>query len=105
MAIAALLGLRPGSLRRGALRGLGSMTVSSFLVNVVLKRIFGRVRPDLTNLRADRKLRRAPLTLSFPSGHSASAAAFATGVVMEHTLAGAALAPVALGVGYSRVHV
>ena len=43
--------------------------------------------------------------LSFPSGHSASAAAFVTGVAMESPLAGAALAPVALGVGYSRVHV
>jgi undecaprenyl-diphosphatase len=45
------------------------------------------------------------VTLSFPSGHSASAAAFVTGVALESTPAGAALAPLALGVGYSRVHV
>src|SRR4051794_30711009 len=105
LTLAALLGIKKGSLRRGALRGLGSMWVSSLLVNLVLKRLFGRVRPDLTNLRSDRRLRRSPGTLSFPSGHSSSAAAFVTGVAMESPLAGAALAPLALGVGYSRVHV
>ena len=94
-----------GPLRRGAIRGLGSLAFSSGLVNVVLKRIFGRVRPDLENLQAHRRLRREPGTLSFPSGHSSSAAAFVTGVAMESPLVGAALAPVALGVGYSRVHV
>jgi diacylglycerol kinase family enzyme/membrane-associated phospholipid phosphatase len=105
LAIAALLGARKGPLRRGALRGLGSLGVSSLLVNLVLKRVFGRVRPDLENLRTDRRLRREPGTLSFPSGHSASAAAFATGVAMESGLAGAAVVPLAAAVGYSRVHV
>src|SRR3954471_2205928 len=103
--VAVLLGLRKGSLRRGAVRGMGSLAVSSLLVNVVLKRIFGRVRPDLANVRAHRHLRRSPVTESFPSGHSASAAAFATGVAMESSLAGAAVAPLAAAVGYSRVHV
>ncbi|MGY1604698.1 phosphatase PAP2 family protein [Geodermatophilus sp. SYSU D00815] len=105
LVLAVLLGLRKGSLRRGALRGVGSMSVSSAVVNLVLKRLFGRVRPDMANLHADRKLHRSPVTLSFPSGHSASAAAFVTGVAMENTLAGTALAPVAAAVGYSRVHV
>jgi diacylglycerol kinase family enzyme/membrane-associated phospholipid phosphatase len=105
LGLAVLLGLRPGRLRRGAIRGVGSMWASSALVNVVLKRIFGRVRPDMANLRSERTLRRSPVTQSFPSGHSSSAAAFVTGVAMESPLAGAALAPVALGVGYSRVHV
>ena len=103
--LGSLLALRKGSLRRGALRGMGSLAVSSALVNVVLKRLFGRVRPDLANLRSDRRLRRAPVTLSFPSGHSSSAGAFVTGLAMENPLAGAAVAPLALGVGYSRVHV
>src|SRR3954470_8476576 len=105
LALAVLLGLKKGSLRRGAIRGLGSLSVSSLLVNVVLKRIFGRVRPDMANLQTNRRLRREPGTLSFPSGHSASAAAFAAGVAMENSLAGAALVPVAAAVGYSRVHV
>src|SRR3954468_7787367 len=105
LVLAALLGARKGPLRRGAVRGIGSMWVSSALVNLVLKRFFGRVRPDMANLQSDRRLPRWPGTLSFPSGHSSSAAAFATGVAMESSVAGAALAPVALGVGYSRVHV
>ena len=100
-----LLGIRKGPTRRGAIRGLGSLAFSSALVNVVLKRIFGRIRPDLENLQSHRRLRREPGSLSFPSGHSSSAAAFVTGVAMESPLVGAALAPVALGVGYSRVHV
>src|ERR671926_999654 len=79
--------------------------VSSALVNAVLKRLFGRVRPDLTSVVSSRALTRAPHTLSFPSGHSASAAAFTTGVAMESPVAGALLAPLAAGVGYSRVHV
>lgn len=105
LVFALLLGSRRGRLRRGAVRGVGSMAVSSGLVNAVLKRLFGRVRPDLANLRTERRLRREPGSLSFPSGHAGSAAAFVTGLALESPLAGAALAPVALGVGYSRVHV
>jgi undecaprenyl-diphosphatase len=105
VAIAVVLGARKGPLRRGAIRGVGAQAVSSLIVNAVLKRFFGRVRPDLENLQSHRRLRREPGSLSFPSGHSSSAAAFVTGMAMEAPLAGAALAPVALGVGYSRVHV
>jgi diacylglycerol kinase family enzyme/membrane-associated phospholipid phosphatase len=105
LAIAAVLGMRPGSLRRGAIRGVGSMWVSSALVNLVLKRFFARARPDLENYSVARRLPRQLTTHSFPSGHSSSAAAFVTGVAMENSLAGAALAPLAVGVGYSRVHV
>lgn len=103
--IGAVLGTRKGALRRGAIRGVGAQAVSSLIVNAVLKRFFGRVRPDLENLQSHRRLRREPGSLSFPSGHSSSAAAFVTGMAMEAPLAGAALAPLALGVGYSRVHV
>jgi diacylglycerol kinase family enzyme/membrane-associated phospholipid phosphatase len=105
LVLGALLSIRKGPTRRGAIRGWGSMALSSALVNIVLKRLAGRVRPDLENLQSHRRLRREPGSLSFPSGHSSSAAAFVTGVAMESPLAGAALAPVALGVGYSRVHV
>jgi diacylglycerol kinase family enzyme/membrane-associated phospholipid phosphatase len=103
--IAVVLGVRKGPMRRGAIRGVGAQAVSSLVVNAVLKRYFGRVRPDLENLHSHRRLRREPGSLSFPSGHSSSAAAFVTGMAMESPLAGAALAPLALGVGYSRVHV
>ncbi|SFK91762.1 phosphatase PAP2 family protein [Geodermatophilus ruber] len=103
--IGALLGSRRGAPRRAAVRGLGSLAVSSALVNTVLKRLFGRRRPDLGSHSAHRRPRRPLKTHSFPSGHSASAGAFVTGVALESTPAGAALAPVALAVGYSRVHV
>ena len=103
--IGALLGLRKGPLRRGALRGTGSLAVSSTVVNAVLKRFFGRRRPDLGSHPVERLLHRSLTTHSFPSGHSASAGAFVTGVAMEAPLAGAVLTPVAAGVAYSRVHV
>jgi diacylglycerol kinase family enzyme len=67
--------------------------------------MLGRGGRDRPNVRAHRHLRRSPVTESFPSGHSASAAAFAAGVAMESSLAGAAVAPLAAAVGYSRVHV
>jgi undecaprenyl-diphosphatase len=98
------LGAKKGAPRRAAVRGVGSLLVSSALVNVVLKPLFGRVRPDAV-VPGRRALDRRLDTLSFPSGHSASAAAFATGVALESPWAGALVAPVALGVGYSRVHV
>jgi undecaprenyl-diphosphatase len=47
----------------------------------------------------------APLTTSFPSGHAASAAAFATGVTAELTPAGPPLALLAAAVGLSRIYV
>ena len=67
--IGAVLGLQRGQLRRAAVRGIGSLALSSALVNVVLKRLFRRVRPDLAAVESTRALRRAPHTLSFPSGH------------------------------------
>ena len=105
LVLGVVLGVKRGPLRRGAVRGVGSLAASSALVNVVLKRLFGRVRPDLANIESSRALRRSPHTLSFPSGHSASAAAFATGVAPVSPAAAALVAPLALGVGYSRVHV
>ncbi|TKJ28119.1 phosphatase PAP2 family protein [Blastococcus sp. CCUG 61487] len=104
LVIGALLATRRGALRRGAVRGLGAMAVTSAVVNVVLKSLFRRGRPEHSG-RPERLLRRSPTTSSFPSGHSASAAAFVTGVAMESLPVGAALAPVGLAVGYSRVHV
>ena len=105
LGVGLVLGTKRGAPRRAAVRGVGSLLVSSALVNVVLKPVFGRVRPDAAGITQGRALDRSLHTLSFPSGHSASAAAFATGVAMESPWAGALVAPVALGVGYSRVHV
>ncbi|MGW3484097.1 bifunctional phosphatase PAP2/diacylglycerol kinase family protein [Rhodococcus indonesiensis] len=100
-AACAAIGGRP---RRGAVRGLLALGGASALANGVLKPLLPRRRPPA---RQDGPLRRSlptPRSSSFPSGHSASAAAFATGMALESPLTGAVLAPVAAAVAYSRVH-
>ncbi|MDR6970956.1 phosphatase PAP2 family protein [Leifsonia shinshuensis] len=89
---------------RAAARGLASLGLASLVANLVGKRLVGGERPALTSIPVSRRLQRTPTSPSFPSGHTASAAAFATGVALEWPAAGAALAPLAAGVGYSRLH-
>jgi diacylglycerol kinase family enzyme/membrane-associated phospholipid phosphatase len=90
--------------RRAAARGLLSLVAASGLTNLIAKQVFGGDRPLLADVPIGRRLPNHPVTPSFPSGHSASAAAFAAGVALERPRIGATLAPVALGVGYSRLH-
>jgi len=89
--------------RRAAARGLVSVAVTSLITNQTLKRLHFRPRPDSKLVSARRLARRMPVSSSFPSGHSASAAAFATAVATEHAPLGAALGSLAAGVGVSRV--
>jgi YegS/Rv2252/BmrU family lipid kinase len=97
----AILGGRRG--RRAALRGLISIAITSTLVNLPLKYLARRDRPPMR--RGDRPLPVSlPGSFSFPSGHSASAFAFATGVAIEEPRLLAPILPVAAGVAYSRVH-
>lgn len=91
--------------QRAAIRGIGSIVVSSLLVNQGLKRIVKRPRPALRNVPIARRVRVPPLTTSFPSGHAASAAAFATGVSIEQPAAAPPLALIAGAVALSRVYV
>ncbi|MFI9585254.1 bifunctional phosphatase PAP2/diacylglycerol kinase family protein [Streptomyces sp. NPDC052236] len=90
--------------RRAAVRGVVSLAVASVAINTVAKRSVRRARPVLDAVPLIRQLKRQPFTTSFPSGHSASAAAFATGVALESKGWGAALAPVAASVALSRVY-
>ncbi|NQX27344.1 phosphatase PAP2 family protein [Microbacteriaceae bacterium VKM Ac-2854] len=90
---------------REAARGLGSLAAASAIANLVGKRVFGGTRPLSVAVPVGRRLARVPTSPTFPSGHSASAAAFVTGVALESPRLGAALAPLAVGVGYSRLHV
>jgi diacylglycerol kinase family enzyme/membrane-associated phospholipid phosphatase len=90
--------------RRAALRGLGSLAVASLTVNTVGKGAVGRTRPLLDTVPLIRQLHRQPVTTSFPSGHSASAAAFVAGAAVQSGAWGAALAPVAASVAFSRVY-
>ncbi|WP_280434025.1 bifunctional phosphatase PAP2/diacylglycerol kinase family protein [Nocardia carnea] len=104
MGAAALLASRGGSTRRAAARGVASVAAASFATNVVLKTVFARRRPAAELMPAHRRLVPAPTSSSFPSGHSASAAAFATAVAMESPRSALLVAPVAAAVAYSRVH-
>ncbi|MFI2369437.1 bifunctional phosphatase PAP2/diacylglycerol kinase family protein [Streptomyces sp. NPDC018833] len=90
--------------RRAAVRGVASLAVASALINTVGKRSVRRNRPLLDAVPVIRQLKRRPFTTSFPSGHAASATAFATGVALESRSWGAALAPVAASVAFSRVY-
>ncbi|MEV5439943.1 phosphatase PAP2 family protein [Streptomyces sp. NPDC052682] len=89
--------------RWAAARGLVSLGLASLTVNTLGKRTVRRPRPALDAVPLVRQLRRQPVTTSFPSGHSASAAAFAAGVALESPGWGAAVAPVAGAVALSRV--
>jgi hypothetical protein len=77
--VAATLALRGGRPRRAALLGPASIGLASATVNIVAKRLLRRARPDQASVAvpADRTVR-MPGSTSFPSGHSASAFAFAT---------------------------
>jgi diacylglycerol kinase family enzyme/membrane-associated phospholipid phosphatase len=90
--------------RRAAMRGLGSLALASLTVNTVGKGAVRRTRPILEAVPVIRRLHRQPVTSSFPSGHSASAAAFVAGAAMESTAWGTALAPVAASVAFSRIY-
>jgi undecaprenyl-diphosphatase len=89
--------------RRAGLRGLVALSVASSVTNLVTKRLAGRSRPVTDSIPVIRRLLRSPVTTSFPSGHSASAAAFATGVAIEFPLLAVPIAVVAAGVAASRV--
>lgn len=104
LVIAAILFVTGGSRRRGAVRGVSSLVVGSVLANLVGKRIFGGDRPLLKDVPLPRRLKSFPTSASFPSGHSASAAAFVTGVALESRRTGAVLAPLGAAVAYSRLH-
>jgi membrane-associated phospholipid phosphatase len=91
--------------RRAAVAGLTSVAVTSAAVNLVGKLLTNRRRPD----RAGHKVVEGrwvpmPTSTSFPSGHSASAFAFAEGVRGVWPAASVPLFGAAALVAYSRVH-
>ena len=103
--IAGLLWLFGGRVgRRAALRGLMSVAMSSAVTNGPAKLLTRRPRPLIDEVPLVRRVRKVPRSTSFPSGHSASAFAFATGVAMELPSVGAPLVPLAGAVAYSRVY-
>ena len=105
LGIAVALAAIPGASRRAAFAGAASIGVASAVVNIGVKGVLPRARPDRVTAKVPLARQvRMPGSTSFPSGHAASAVAFATAVGDElpwlslplHLLAGA--------VAYSRVH-
>lgn len=103
--VAAGLALTGPRGRRAAARGLISLGMSSAFANLVAKPVFGGARPLAEDVPLARQLAKFPASASFPSGHTASAVAFATGAGLESPLAAAVALPLAAGVAYSRLHV
>ncbi len=91
--------------RRAAENGLASIALTSAVVNLVLKPLGNRRRPDrqMHDVPVPRQVA-MPRSTSWPSGHSASAFAFASGVSAAWPQAGIPLSAVASLVAYSRVH-
>ena len=103
---AGALGLtgRPG-LRRAALRGTAAIAVVSPVVNLLGKQAFRRRRPVVDLVPPIRIRWKLPTSHAFPSGHSASAAAFATGVALEApAVVAAPVAAIAVAVAFSRIY-
>lgn len=90
--------------RKAAVRGMASLALASATINTVGKWSVRRARPRLDGVPAVRQLSTQPQTTSFPSGHSASAFAFAAGLALESPGWGAVVAPVAASVAFSRVY-
>lgn len=91
--------------RRAALSGVAAIGIASSTANIVAKQAFHRRRPDraVSGSPAARHVT-MPTSTSFPSGHSASAFAFAEGVSASEPALGAVLRVVAVAVSYSRIH-
>ena len=91
--------------RRAAVAGLASVGATSAAVNLVIKPLARRRRPDrdLHGVPLARHVE-MPVSRSFPSGHAASAFAFAGGVGRVLPREGVPLHALATAVAYSRVH-
>ena len=106
LASAAVLALGGGSTgRRAAAQGLAALGVTAAVVNIAIKPLARRRRPD--RLVDEVPLARQvpmPSSRSFPSGHSAAACAFATGVGHVSPVAAVPLWALGALVAYSRIH-
>jgi membrane-associated phospholipid phosphatase len=91
--------------RRAALTGLAAIGATSLLVNQPMKLAGARRRPDRNGVGVpEQRWVRMPSSTSFPSGHSASAAAFAVAVGNVLPALGRPLQGAAFIVAFSRVY-
>lgn len=91
--------------RQAAFDGVVAIGLTSLLVNQPLKRLLPRSRPDreLHGVITERHVP-LPTSPSFPSGHSASAFAFANAVGGELPWLALPIRFLAAGVAWSRIH-
>ena len=91
--------------RRAAVRGVLAIGATSAFVNLAVKPLAYRTRPDRAGagVPGDRQVA-MPGSTSFPSGHSASAFAFATALSRERPWVALGTGFLAAAVAYSRVH-
>ena len=89
--------------RQAALQGLAAIGVASAVANLVIKPLLVRRRPDRAVVAVARQVR-MPVSTSFPSGHAASAFAFAAATGAECPPTSLPLHLAATAVAYSRVH-
>lgn len=102
-AIIAAVGGRRG--RRAAASGLVSVGVTAIIVNLGLKPLGRRRRPDRVAEQVPiARQTKMPGSTAFPSGHAATAFAFATGVGHVLPPVSIPLQGLAALVAYSRVH-
>jgi undecaprenyl-diphosphatase len=102
-AVIAAVGGRRG--RRAALEGVLAIGATSATVNLGIKPLAHRRRPDRPEpARFEARSVPMPESTSFPSGHSASAFAFAYAVGRHYPLLGVPLRLLAGAVAYSRVN-
>jgi membrane-associated phospholipid phosphatase len=105
LAIAAVVALRGGRGRRAAFEGVLAIGVTSAAINLGVKSLARRRRPDRTGADLFRGRHvRMPGSTSFPSGHAASAFAFAYAVGRHLPGLAVPLRLLAGAVAYSRVH-
>jgi membrane-associated phospholipid phosphatase len=102
-AVVAVVGGKRG--RRAALEGVMAVGVSSATINLGVKQVARRRRPDRVQpaLFEDRHVP-MPGSTSFPSGHAASAFAFAYAVGRHVPALAVPIRLLAAAVAYSRVH-
>jgi membrane-associated phospholipid phosphatase len=91
--------------RRAAITGMAAVGLNSFVVNIPMKFLGNRPRPERGVVRFEEARHvKMPTSTSFPSGHSASGFAFAAGVAEAIPALGVPLRGLATVVAYSRVH-
>ena len=90
--------------RRAAVDGVVAIGVASLVANQMVKPVAVRGRPDRDETVAVERIVRMPTSRSFPSGHTASAFAFAAAVSNVVPPLSFPLISMATAVGYSRVH-